>query len=134
MSNKFKIIVCVLFSILVIPAIQLYDRISWYQIEDNIHGTYAPVIKAASDFEKNNNSIPVSLESLIPEYIQRTPESEYGVAEYSVIDNKNWQLAIESKDRGEKRIYLFRTNHHLSADEKERLIKEFHYWKVLKSS
>lgn len=106
-----------------------------FAVEDSIHGTFYPVLRALDDYEHDQGAPSVSLAQLVPSYISEIPSSSLvDLVEYSVVDDgKTWQLRLHSVALNPPRSYYCRSNDKYTAEEEARMIIRFHgRWVVLK--
>ncbi len=106
-----------------------------FAVEDSIHGTFYPVLRALDDYEHDQGAPSASLAQLVPSYIPEIPSSGLvDLVEYSVVgDGKTWQLRLHSLALNPPRSYYCRSSDKYTAEEEARMIIRFHgRWVVLK--
>ena len=111
-----------------------YKRINKFSIEDQIHSTFYPVVRALYEYEHDHNAPAPSLKQLVPNYIVSIPESRYAnFVNYRVFeDGHEWQLSIHSSILSQPRVYCCRSNQKYTSDEERRILFRFHtVWTVL---
>ncbi len=106
----------------------LYRAWHGFAVEDEIHGTFFPVVRALADYEYDHGSPASALAKVVPDYIAQLPSSRLADSvEYSVIGGgKAWQLSIHSHALHEPRVYCCRSTHRFTADEEQRVVLRYH--------
>jgi hypothetical protein len=138
MSLKRSILIFVAVAFLVVVAVfavGFYRAWHVFAVEDQIHGTFFPVVKALDDFERDHHSPATNLTQLVPAYLPQLPSSRFADSvDYSVIDDgKAWQLSIHSRALSQARLYCCRSTQKFTADEERRVVQRYHgYWTVLR--
>ena len=123
-------------AILATIAIPIIDRVRWFMIEDDIHGTHFPIARAIYDFQTDNsNKPPATLEELIPTYLPSIPTNHLVSSTEYITQDYEWAIVVTSDARGTKREY-WQTSEtfRIPEDILDRIVKQFHLWKVIEDS
>jgi len=110
----------------------LYTTLFWFGLEDRVVYSYRPVIDAIVSYYEDNDSLPSDINSLIPEYIDSLPNiKEVKSYEYNIIEQKDWELIVIAKAKGQKKGFIYRTTQKLTPEEEKKLWTECHGWFVI---
>jgi len=113
-------------------AYTVYTLVFWWGLEDRVVGTYRPVIDGIIEYEKQTESLPKDINSLVSKYISEIPKmKEVKSIEYNIIEPNNWQLIVIAKAKGLKKEFIYRTTNKLTAEEEKKLWTDCHGWFVL---
>jgi len=110
-----------------------FSALRTFGVEDRIHGTFFPVSVAIDSFAQTNGAPPQTLIELVPTFLASIPTSPYiDNLEYKVVDRTNWIMNAHSKELKPWRTYSWRSSYVFNAEEKSRMLKQFHDVTVLK--
>lgn len=128
-------IVCIALAGFLSFAFSMYRAVKLYRIEEEVHKTYVPVIWAINDYQEKHQRYPENLEALVPGFIEElpVPHAYEKICYHASPDGQSWELRIFSTRVHPTRTYIVGTGRKLSEDEKARLIKAFHFWKVIQN-
>jgi hypothetical protein len=105
-----------------------------FVVEDSIHGTYYPAVKALDRYCDERGNAPKTLMDLTPNYLGSLPSSGRVTEQiYSSGQPKQaWRLTLVSTSTGRKRLYIADHGMPLSDSERQILVKQYHQtWFVL---
>ena len=105
-----------------------------FGVEDQIHGTYFPLVAAIDAYTRENRGAVPFLDDLVPAFIESVPQSDLvNRLEYETYtDFPRWSLSLYSNVHGEERVYTWRSDGEYTAEERERVILRYHGgWVVL---
>ncbi len=109
---------------------------AWHRfaIEERICGAFHPVIDAISKFQESTGKVPTNISQLVPGYIPEIPKAP--VAESidlrAMPDGTNWQLTVHSRITGALRVYMQRSSHEFTDQERRQSVAGFHGWLVFR--
>jgi hypothetical protein len=68
-----------------------------FAVEDNIDGTFRPVVEALYLFAREHGAPATNLVQLVPRYISEIPSSRFAEPpEYRVLEEGVWQFSVRS--------------------------------------
>jgi len=119
----------------------VWQRFNIFLIEDRIHGTFFPVVRAIWDYEDREHHAPAQLAELVPDFLPALPTSPHvDQVDYAWDPPSGvWRLTLHSDATGPRREYCFRCDLSTtttldmlySAEEHSRMVQQFHGWRVL---
>ncbi len=111
-----------------------FSALRTFGIEERIHGTFFPVSIAIEQFAETNGVPPESLADLVPAFLPSVPTSPLvDKLEYRVVGRTNWIMNAHSTVLKPARTYSWRSDRNFTAQERARLMKEFHNVAVFKN-
>jgi hypothetical protein len=121
-------------AVVAVIGVRLHQVFHKFSVEDQIHDSFFPVAMALYDYEDAHGSPATNLTQLVPAYLPQIPSSRLADSvEYSVIDGgKAWQLSIHNRALSPPRLYCCRSSHQFTAEEKQRILIQYHSWTVLR--
>ena len=110
---------------------------AWHKfaVEDSIHGTFFPVVRALEEYEHDHGAPAANLAQLVPKYVSQIPSSALvDSVQYTLLpDGKAWQLSLHSTALDPPRVYCCRSNNKYTTEEEKRVLLRYHFfWFVLR--
>jgi len=130
-----KFVVIALLGAVLALALALHQGMREFSVEDNIHGSFFPVVRALHDYQDEHGAPAAVLADLLPKYLPALPKSEWvDATDYRVIkDGKAWELRLHSSALSPSRFYVSRSDQKYSAEEESRVLLRYHaVWTVLR--
>jgi hypothetical protein len=102
--------------------------------EERICGAFQPVIGAIDHFAEAKGALPTNLVQLVPAYVAELPTSPVADSiDYRIMPGgTNWQLTVHSRVTGPRRIFIQRSSHQFTEEERRQSVSAFHGWVVFK--
>lgn len=116
--------------------LDIQKRLHAFDIEDQIHDTFSPVVLALNDYQDDHHAAAADLSQLVPKYLPAIPTSPLvDSVEYAVLDNgKTWRLTLPSHALPQARLYCSRSDDQFTPEEEQRVVLRYHgMWTVLKA-
>lgn len=113
----------------------VYQRVQKFSVEDQIHGTFFPVVDSLHAFQEETGSAAQDLGQLVPKYLPEIPKSELvdKITYTPGADGKGWKLTLYSTALKPPRTYNARSKPEYSEEEMARIITIYHQeWHVLR--
>jgi hypothetical protein len=79
--------------------------IDQFLMEDTIHGSFFPVVRAILEYTEERNAAPKKLIDLVPDHLAEIPQNEFVERIEYNSDEESWTLALNGRDG---RIYMAR--------------------------
>jgi len=78
--------------------------------------------------------LPTNLTQLVPAYIPQIPTAPVADSiDYHVMgDGTNWQLTVHSRITGAPRVFIQRSSHEFTDEERRQSVTGFHGWIVFR--
>jgi hypothetical protein len=134
-KHLLTVVAAVVVTLTVIVAFGVHNAWHKFAVEDKIHGTFFPVVRALEQYEHDHGAPAVSFAQLAPKYISQIPSSTLvDSVQYGLLpDGKTWQLRLHSTALESPRTYFCRSSDRYTAEEEKRVILRYHAtWVVLR--
>jgi hypothetical protein len=107
---------------------------AWHRFasEERICGAFYPVTGGIAQFQATTGTLPTNLTQLVPIYTPQIPTAPVADSiDYRVMaDGTNWQLTVHSRITGAPRVFIQRSSHEFTDEERRRSVTSFHGWVV----
>ena len=137
-SRRTKSILWLIVALLVAGAAWVSYNVhyAWHKfvIEDQVHGTFFPVVTALYKFQEDSGTTATNLLQLVPRYVSQIPTSPVvDSVTYRVLpDGTNWQLSVFSRALKPPRVYMHRSSGNYTPEEDRQELTSFHLWHVFR--
>jgi hypothetical protein len=109
---------------------------AWHRFasEEQICGAFHPVIAGLAQFQESTGTLPTNLTQLVPAYIPQIPTAPIADSiDYRIMaDGTNWQLTVHSRITGAPRVFIQRSSHEFTDEERRQSVTGFHGWVVFR--
>jgi hypothetical protein len=106
-----------------------FGRPLWkFSVEDRIHSTFYPVVRALKRHSEKHGNAPERLQDLCPDYLDAIPSSFLvGEVDYDTTERREgWRLTLSSRATGNRRFYIAQEGMTLSETEKRDVVLRYH--------
>lgn len=115
-------------------AYQIYDRLQWFCLEDNVVDTYFEVTNAVFKYCDDKKTPPANLQELIPQYIKEIPKMQNVESCVYTVDQKSgeWRVTLQVERKRTEREFIFSSDGELTPEEQKRIYTGCHGWVILR--
>ena len=137
-SRRTKIIIWAIVSVIAIGiawfAYGFYCAWHKFASEERICSAFHPVFGAIDKFYDTTGALPTNLTQLVPVYIPQIPTAPVADSvDYRIMsDGTNWQITVRSRITGAPRVFVQRSSHKFTDDERRQSVTGFHDWVVFR--
>ena len=98
--------------------------------EERLCGAFHTVIDALREYRQQHGAQPTALTQLIPSHLAQLPSAPIADAiEYRLLpDGTSWEISVRSSVRGRPELFVQRSSHNFTAEERQRSVTNFHGW------